>query len=415
MTRVPLTEIGVDKPRFRLWDLGREALLSIAGHPVRSLLTAIGTVLGAAAFVATLGLSATLSQQVSSTFDLRRATEVTVLPPHNAAPSNDPAQRGVTPPWQTMSAMDRLRRLNGIEATGQRVMLPEIRVARAARETDTGLRVQLMGLDSGALGVLQPHITLGRTFDSFHDRERAPVVLLAASTARNLGIDRIGVAVFIGGRPFTVMGIFDDVQHRPEALLSVVIPFDAAAPLVENTSGQITRDVLIKTGPGAAQMIGGQAPLALSPQDPTALQAITPPDPKTLRREVEGSITRLSLILSIVALAIGSVSIGNAAAALITARTGEIGLRRAVGAKPRHIFTQLLGETTLLGALGGLTGALTGVAITVSVALWNSWQPVIDLPTALLASTGGAAAGLIAGLIPAWRATRIQPVAALQR
>jgi putative ABC transport system permease protein len=172
--------------------------------------------------------------------------------------------------------------------------------------------------------------------------------------------------------------------------------------------------VIIKTAPGAAQLIGSQAALALLPTAPSELAAIAPPDPKTLRREIEGNVTRLSLILSVVALAIGTISIGNAATAGIAARTPEIGLRRAVGAKPLHVFVQLLGETTMLGALGGFIGAVTGVVVTVSVAVINRWTPVIDLRAALLASAGGAVAGLLAGLLPALRAMRIQPVAALQ-
>lgn len=413
MSGVTPPHLGLGKPRFRVRDLVREALLSVAGHPGRSLLTAIGTVLGAAAFVATLGLSATVSAQVSDSFDVRRATEVVVRPADDRG-GVDESATGDAPAWQTRQARQRLVELNGVEAAGPRILLPEQPVRRTADSAATELKIRVMGLDSGAFGVIEPHIVLGRTFDSFHDRTAAPVVLLPANTADGLGITRVGVAVFIGDRAYTVIGIYDDVARHPEALLSVLVPFEAARSLAGAAAAGVERDLVIETAPGAAQLIGGQAALALSPENPRLLIAVAPPDPATLRREVEGDVAQLSLILSLVALAIGTVSIGNAATAGIAVRIPEIGLRRAVGARPRHVFTQLLAETTVLGGVGGLIGAVTGLLITIVVSLTKGWQPIIDLPTALVASAAGALAGLLAGLLPAWRATRIQPVTALQ-
>jgi putative ABC transport system permease protein len=173
--------------------------------------------------------------------------------------------------------------------------------------------------------------------------------------------------------------------------------------------------VVISTAPGAAQLIGSQAALALRPEGPDALRVIAPPDPRTLRQEIEANVAQSALLLSVIALVIGAVSIANAATASITARVPEIGLRRALGARPGHIFAQLIGETTALGGLGGAAGVLVGVAVVAVVSLANAWNPVLDVRVAALAVAASAAAGLLAGLWPAWLATRIQPVAALQR
>lgn len=417
MSRVRPADIGLIRPRFRPVDLAREALLSVAGQPARSLLTAVGTVLGTAAFVATLGLSSTVSRQVSDSFDVRRATEVMVRPASETGQATEQVagSGSATPSWQQPQAMDRLRRLSGVQAAGRRLQLSEHPVRRGLNMPAGEVEAQVLGVDAGVLDAIEPRITLGRGFDAFHDDRAIPVALLPANLARNLGLTRVGVAVFIGDRAFTVIGIFDDVVRRPESLVSVLVPFSVAEPLSRASGTQPKRDVVVRTVPGAAQLISGQAPLALVPENPALLQALAPPDPKTLRREIEGDVTRLSLILSVVALAIGTVSIGNAATAGIAARIPEIGLRRAVGARPAHIFGQLLAETTTLGGVGGLVGAITGVLTTVAVSLANSWQPIVDIRLALLAAGAGAVAGLVAGLVPGWRATRIQPVAALQR
>jgi putative ABC transport system permease protein len=400
-----MAALGVRPPRLRVWDLCRESVISTLRHPGRSLLTAMGTVLGAAAFVSTLGLSSTLGHQVSASFDVRRATEVVV----------QPGEAGLDPGWQAADRLRRLRTLNGVSAAGRRILMEEQPARRFVSFAAEEVQVKLMGADPGALRAMGPRIVAGRGYGDFQEERAARVVMLSAPLAERLGVSRAGVAVFLDDQPYTVIGVYDQVARRPEAMLSMLLPARTAERLDAARRPEVRRDVLVETAPGAAQLISRQAPLALRPEGPGALEAIAPPDPRMLRRQIEGDVTRVSLLLSIVVMAMGTVSIGNAATAGIVARIPEIGLRRSVGGRPSHIFLQLLGETSLLGGFGGTAGALIGVAVTSGISLWNGWTPVIDLNVALLASLGGAAAGTVAGLIPAIRAMRIEPVAALQR
>jgi putative ABC transport system permease protein len=399
--------LGVGAPRLRPLDWTREATLSVTRHPGRSLLTALGTVLGATAFVTTLGVSSTLGQQVSTSFDLRRATEVVVTPD----------QPGSDLSWQDEESLTRLRSLNGVVDAGRRLQLGQQPVARGlASEPEPFL---VFGLDAGALAAVEPRLVTGRRYDRFHDQHATRVVMLTRSVAQRLSIARVGAAVFIHDRAFTVVGIFDDVGRRTDLLQGVLIPAAAAEALldagpVDATAG-IQYDVVASTAPGAAPLIGSQAATALHPEDPGSLRVVAPPDPRTLRREIEADVTRSALLLSVTALVIGAVSIASAATASITARVPEIGLRRALGARPAHIFVQLIGETTALGAVGGVVGVVAGVTVVAVVSLANTWSPVLDLRSAGFAAAASAAAGLLAGLWPAWQATRIQPVAALQR
>jgi putative ABC transport system permease protein len=412
MTKVHPRDIGLASPRFRTRDALRESWLSIAGHPGRSLLTAIGTVLGAAAFVVTVGLSATVSHQVADSFDTRRATEVIVRPGAKLLPAD---VNFAVPSWQGDAALARLRDLAGVAAVGKRIQLKNTQVSRNI-DGSAAVPAPVVGVDPGALTVTDPHVVAGRTFDNFHESNGISVVMLSQGLATRLAIDRVGVAVFLGDRAYTVIGIFDDVFRRPETLLGAVVPFSVAQVMASASKGlPPERDVVIATVPGAAQLVGVQAPLALRPEQPTDLISVAPPDPKTLRQEVEGNVAQLSFAVSLIALIIGAVSIGNAATAAVAVRTSEIGLRRAVGARPVHIFSQLLGETTLLGGVGGVMGASLGLLGTVVVALIRHWQPILDLRAALLASAAGAVAGLVAGMLPAARAMRIPPVVALQR
>ncbi|WP_378032044.1 ABC transporter permease [Actinoplanes sp. GCM10030250] len=397
--------LGVSRPRFRLGDFCRESLVAVIRHPGRSLLTAVGTVLSAAAFVCTLGLSSTLNHQVTNSFDVRRATEVVVRPEHVT----------MDPGWQDKDSLDRLNRVRGVVSAGRRISLDgEREVHRSTRGDDADIRTSIVGADSGAIRVMAPALTVGRYYDDFVESAAQRVVMLPEGLARQLGITRTQVAVFIEDEPYTVIGIYRDVARRPEVLQSVVMPLATAEQLVKPGTDN-ERDVVIETAPGAAQVVGGQAALALHPEEPQGLRVIAPPDPRQLRQEIEGNVAQSSLMISVIALVIGAVSIANAATAGIAARTQEIGLRRAIGARRRHVFLQLLGETTTLGTLGGMLGAFLGICLTLVISLLNRWVPIIDIRTALVASAVCAAAGLFAGFFPAFRALRIQPVAALQR
>ncbi|GIJ32482.1 ABC transporter permease [Micromonospora sediminimaris] len=400
------TDLSIRPSRLRLGDLAGEAALAVLSHPGRSLATVVGTIVGAAAFVASLGLGSTLNQQVTSSFDVRRATEVVVQP----EVSDD------REPWLAEPALQRLTRLNGVVAAGRRVTLPEQPLHRTSDPRHGVVGAPVLGTDPSALRVIAPALTTGRYFDSFQEDAQAPVVMLSEVVARQLGVHRVGVAVFIAGRPFTVIGIYHDVTRRPEALAAAIIPYSVAHRLGSPVGGRGTKqDVLIETFPGAAQLIGRQAPLALRPEAPTELRAIAPPDPATLRREIEDNTTRSTLMISVIALLIGTISIGNATTAGIAGRTGEIGLRRAVGARSSHIFLQLVLETAALGFLGGVTGALLGVLTTSVASVANGWTPVIEIRVALIACAISAMSGLLAGLLPAARAARLSPVTALQK
>jgi putative ABC transport system permease protein len=173
--------------------------------------------------------------------------------------------------------------------------------------------------------------------------------------------------------------------------------------------------MIITTSEGAAQVVGSEVSFAIDPYDPSKLSIITPPDPRTLRQQVEGATDQLLYLLALLALLIGTVAIANTTLLAVMERVPEIGLRRAVGARPIHIGSVTLVEAAIVGGVGGLIGTCMGVFITAGVALAETWTAVLDWRVVILAPCIGVIAGVMAGTYPAWRATRIEPVTALQR
>lgn len=397
---------SIPRSRIRTRDMLVEAWAAVTRRPVRSLLTALGTIAGTAAFTATLGIAATASAQISERFDLLKATEVRV---QDTAPNPDTAD--IDPAFPN-DVDERLERLNGVNTAGLYWTLqPSPDITRLPGRLDpdtTGQGLTVIAATPGAITAAQPEIT-GRNLDRGHLTRNSHVALIGSAAARQLGITRIDntPAIYLNDVPYTLIGIINDVARNPDLLLAITIP----ATTAEKAWGAPTvpTNVLIDVQPGAAQLIGTQAALALRPHDPIRLQVLVPPEPKTLRRGVEGDTKSLYLTLAILALAIGTIGITNATLVAVLERTHEIGLRRALGAQPRHIATQLITETALLGTTGGLIGTTIGTIATITVALTNQWTPTTPTWTLLATPLLGTITGITAGLQPARKASRTPP------
>ncbi|MFD5116545.1 ABC transporter permease [Streptomyces sp. NPDC058391] len=400
--------------RLAFRDLLSEAVAGTLQRPARSVLTAMGTVLGVGTFVAVLGLTATTSSQIDGRFTVLAATEVTV---EDTGAAEDPFGRSSFPP----DAAARIEALNGVRHAGvywTPALGKEVTIRSSlAQQAGSGEQAQIVAASAGVLAAAEPTLAQGRTFDSFHDRTAQRVAVIGSGLALRLGVTTTEnrPAIFLGNDAFTVIGIVSEVNRKADLLMSVVVPARTAEQIWGAPRGEVTAKMLISTDVGAAPQIADETALSLSPVRPDHFKVIPPPDPKSLRTAVTADLNQLFLLLAGVCLIIGAVGIANTTLVAVLERTGEIGLRRALGARGRHITGQFLAESAALGALGGLLGTSLGTITVVAVAAAREWTPVIHPVTVAAAPAVGLATGLLAGLYPAWRASRIQPAEALRR
>jgi ABC-type antimicrobial peptide transport system permease subunit len=398
------------KTKLQFRDLVDESVAGLLARPARAVLTVLGTVLGIAALVATLGVSKTAGNQIVARFDVLSATEIIVRPSDSFA-----GQRTSTLPW---TAQERIERLNGVVAAGT---LSDVDVkgalVRSVPINDTvgitEFQTTIKAASPGTFRAVRTKLKQGRVFDAGHSKRGDRVAVIGRGVAERLNLTRVDQqpAVFIGNRLFVVLGIIDDVAREPDLLDSIIIP-DGTARSVYKLEAPGT--VHIDTDVGAAKLVASQAGIALDPNDPDRLSVSAPQEPKRVKEGVQQDVNSLFLILGAVSLLVGAIGIANVTLVSVLERTGEIGLRRALGAARRHIAGQFLAESTVMGLIGGVIGSSIGVLVVVAVSASRQWTPVLDAWTPIGAPLLGALVGLLAGLYPALRAASLQPVEALR-
>jgi putative ABC transport system permease protein len=388
------------RSRLRAVDVWPLGLLGLRGRPVRAALSATGVAIGVATLVAVLGISASSQAQLLAQIDSLGTNLLTVSP--NSAFSGQGVAR----------APAMISRIGPVLADAATADLSD-QVYRSDRiPTVDSQAISVEAADVGLLSTVEAHLWAG----SFLNAATAglPAVVLGHDAAAALGVDRAdgSVSVWLGNRWFDVIGILEPVPLAPELNRAALVGFPASRRLLHAAAPPT--EIYVRTDPNS---VGAVASVLAATADPAAPQdagVANPTDALTARADAAAAFEGLFLALGAIALLVGGIGIANVMVIAVLERRGEIGLRRAMGARRVHVGLQFVAEAAIISLVGGGAGAALGaLAVTVYAGV-RHWGTAVPLPVLGGAVAVALAVGALGGLYPAWRASRLSPAEALR-
>jgi len=386
---------------------------SLRAHRLRTLLTALGIAIGVAAVILLTSIGEGLHRFVVSEFTQFGTNIIGVTP--GRTQTHGGASLGVINTVRPLSIEDAIaiRR-------APHVLLTDPTASGNADVATPGKtrRVMVSGVGHHFSAALNMHVAAGEFLPDDDPRAARAFVVLGAKVARELfgGDNPLGARIRVGGERYRVIGVMeskgqvlgfdlDDTVYIPvgralelfnrESLMEIHVTYEPTAPVDEVVEG-IKRILSARHGGEDFTVTPQQKMLEVFG---TVLDAIT---------FAVAAIAGISLL-------VGGVGILTILTIAVAERTSEIGLLRAVGATQKSVLLLFLGEAALLAALGGAAGLALGIGIANALTIAVPALPVhTPWSYALAAELMAVAVGLAAGVLPARRAARLDPLEALR-
>lgn len=408
---------------FVLFQSVALALGQVWANKVRSILTTLGIVIGVASVTVVIAALTGLKANVLGQFESFGTNKVYILP--------DRPDEG---PLANLS----WRRVNFSPDEFEGLLENAPSVAAITRMTDRGRQIRygdktqsarVAGIDASWHTIENRDIIMGRPFSLIDIEQARPVCLIDEKTRDELGMDRDPTSedILMDGRRFRVVGVVEEETNvnfggggPPQS--SLLVPFRTLYNMDPDPRGFIYAVAAAKS-PEVAEEAASEIRFFLRSR--RQLQA---GDPDTFRVEIierflqqfnqiAGVVTVVAAAVVGISLVVGGVGIMNIMLVSVSERTREIGLRKAVGARPGVILVQFLIEAVVLCLVGGLIGLIVGQALTIGLTnIPGAGLENATIPSWAIALSFGfsAAVGVVFGMFPAIKASRLDPIVALR-
>jgi len=402
----------------------RSASGDLLRHKMRTLLTMLGIIFGVGAVISMLSIGAGAQAEALELIDSMGLRNIIV----RDKPVDDEDLYTLREKSLGLS----LRDLDAL-----REVSPDFITAGAGKRVRSNQILSESGRSSGqVMGVTRTHFALynlalkrGSYFDRREEESFARVCLLGSRASRDLFayLDPVGRAVKVNDVWFTVVGVLRDQNLGKDSFEgvelesadnSIFIPITTALKMFDyqNLASEVD-EMVLQVAPGASietnailltsvlqDLHGGEMDFSLVVPEKLLEQSSKT---RQIFNVVMGGIAGISLL-------VGGIGIMNIMLASVLERTREIGIRRAVGARPRDILVQFLAEAVVISGLGGLLGVMLGFSIAGGVAFLSAWNTVVTGYSIILAFGFSLLVGMVFGTYPALNAAKLNPIDALR-
>jgi putative ABC transport system permease protein len=397
------------------------ALRALWRNKVRTMLTMAGIVFGIGAVIAMVSGGQGAQQAVKDVFQ-SLGTNVLILT--NGSQRSFGAAGGAGS-RQSLTWED-LKALQSGELPTIKWVVPMLQTRAQVASEDANWNTSVVGTTALWFQVRNWAAIQGTVFDEDTGNSNAKVAVIGTTVAHQLygTTNPIGQTIRIAGQPYEVIGVLASKGQGPMGDYddNIEIPIKTyqqklSKGLAKYVSGQIlismvTDDVAERTMSDVTGLLRDRHKLDASDEDDFRIR-----NPAEFAQAQQDSTQRIATLLAIVAavsLFVGGIGVMNIMLVSVIERTREIGIRMAVGAKPIDVMTQFLVESLVLAALGGVLGLALGAGAAKYMAGYFGWKFFFPATTAAIAFFVAGGVGVVFGLYPAIRASRLDPITALR-
>ena len=401
---------------------------ALRANKLRSLLTVLGVAVGVSVVMAIAALVTGIRTEVMSAFESAGPNNFIVGRfDFTAVVFSDGTGR---PPWWNRPEIEpeEARRI-GMLPTVQDALYVFDFAVDLQFESERVDAIQARGISSGWPAYQPGTFIAGRDFTPAEvDQNRAVVVLSSGLAEALFGQrDPIGKVIRVPNdfrgtqEPFTVVGVMQPEDNIFSTAFQnfAIFPWTSAIRRLRQNAWQAQIMVIPRDSVSLARVQDDviatmRGMRGLGPSDENNFALMSSAQILSLFNRLTGVFFLVILLLASAGLMVGGVGVIGIMLISVTERTREIGIRKAVGATQREILWQFLVEASLLTVLGAATGMLVGFGMATAVAAWTPIPAQIPVWAVGTALGMAAVTGMLFGLLPAYRAARLEPVAALR-